>query len=181
MARNLQIIKADGTYKVADCFRRHDAYRYECTLIAQANATFTFTGNTNSTKTISGLSSIAGLIVGQSITGTDIPTNTTIESIIDSATITISNIATGTHTGSAFTIGAGSWGGGTVTWKESVDGGKTLVTMTDYTRVALTQTADEHIGLNVNTGVTLLSSTSIYAVLSGSTNPVLTVGLSDNN
>lgn len=53
------------------------------------------TGNTtNSSKTITNVSSITNIAVGMSITGAGIPANTTVESIASGTSITISNAAT---------------------------------------------------------------------------------------
>lgn len=60
----------------------------------------TFTANTNTNTTIDNISSMAGLWVGQAITGTDIPANTRITAInYGGNSITISNAATGTSVG----------------------------------------------------------------------------------
>lgn len=56
------------------------------------------TGTTHNTTTIDGLSSTSGLAVGQPVTGTGIPANTFIASIVNSTSITISNAATNSAT-----------------------------------------------------------------------------------
>lgn len=66
--------------------------------------TFTITGNTNSSTTISGLVDTSSLAVGMIITGTNIPSNTTILSIPSVDTVTISNSATGSTLGVVFTV-----------------------------------------------------------------------------
>ncbi len=43
--------------------------------------------------------------VGKTITGTDIPAGTTISAVVSATNITLSQAATGTHTGNTFTIG----------------------------------------------------------------------------
>lgn len=72
---------------------------------ATASSTVQPTGNvTSGSTTITGLSSVAGLISGQSIAGTGIPSNTTITSIGASAlTITISAAPTQSNTGLTLT------------------------------------------------------------------------------
>jgi hypothetical protein len=63
-----------------------------------------FTGNLNSTTTVSNVSSFIDLAVGQPITGTGIPANTTIQALDTvKKTITLSQAATATTTGVALT------------------------------------------------------------------------------
>jgi len=61
---------------------------------------------TNTSKTVTVYS--GGLLVGMPITGANIPGGTTIESIVDSNTITISNPATGTATSGLTVTGGGT-------------------------------------------------------------------------
>lgn len=69
----------------------------------------TKTGNTNTSTSITGLSNVTDLFVGMTITGTDIPTGTTVASIASASSITISQAATGTHSGITFTFGLNTW------------------------------------------------------------------------
>ena len=61
------------------------------------------TGNTNSSTTISNLSSTTNIAIGMNITGSGIPASTTVTSISGSS-ITISNAATATATGVSLTF-----------------------------------------------------------------------------
>jgi len=71
--------------------------------VTNVAGSLTFTGNTtNGSTTIASVSSTSGLFVGQIITGTNIPANTTI-TVVGSTTLTISNAATGTAVGTTFT------------------------------------------------------------------------------
>lgn len=70
-----------------------------------------FTGNqTNLSATITGLSSTATLYVGQSVTGANIPANTTIASITNSTTIVLSAAATATLTANPLTFTGRAFG-----------------------------------------------------------------------
>lgn len=74
--------------------------------VVNVAGSLTFTGNTtNLSTTITTVSSVTGLFVGQYITGTNIPAQTYITSI-GTTTITISNAATGTASTTTFTTTA---------------------------------------------------------------------------
>lgn len=67
----------------------------------------TLTGNTHTTTTIDGLSSVAGLAVGQAISGAGIPAGATIATVnVAGSSITISAPATSTGTAVPLTVGA---------------------------------------------------------------------------
>jgi hypothetical protein len=69
------------------------------------DASATFTGNTTNTSvTITNISSMANAIVGKPISGTGIPTGTVIATIASSNSITISQAATATNSGVTFTV-----------------------------------------------------------------------------
>lgn len=74
----------------------------------------------------------------------------------------------------------GAWGGGSIAWKASYDGGATLVPITDLTGISITQTSDMSFKCYIDTGTVPQNGTQIYAVMTGATNPVLSVGLCDN-
>jgi len=61
-----------------------------------AQTAFNFTADTNSSQTLTNVSSIASITIGAIITGTDIPLNTYVIGIISSNSILISQNATGT-------------------------------------------------------------------------------------
>ena len=86
--------------------------------INQYETPYSYTGTTTaSSTTISSLSSDTGVLVGQYISGSGIPANTTIASITNSTTIVISNAATASASGVALSIQKtpGEKNGGSVT------------------------------------------------------------------
>lgn len=66
------------------------------------------TGTLNATINVTGLTSTAALNVGQLVTGTGIPVNTTIATIVSATAITLSNAAT-TSGATSLTFGASFW------------------------------------------------------------------------
>lgn len=76
--------------------------------VAYRNVTATPTGTTNGTTSITGVSSLTSVAVGESITSStgDIPPGTYITAAV-STTITLSQAATGSNSGETLTIGAG--------------------------------------------------------------------------
>ncbi len=75
----------------------------------------------------------------------------------------------------------GTWGGGTIAWQWSPDGGTTKLSIKDQMGSAITSTANDSFNISLGTGGSLSTAPLIYATLSGSTGPALTVGLLDNN
>jgi hypothetical protein len=67
-----------------------------------------------------------------------------------------------------------------VAWKASYDGGDTLIPITDLTGISITQTSDMSFKCYIDTGTVPQNGTQIFAVLSGATSPVLSIGLCDN-
>jgi hypothetical protein len=66
---------------------------------------FTLTGDTtNTSTTVSALSTTANMVVGMFVSGTGIPSNTTISSITNNTTIVLSQAATATNTGVTLTF-----------------------------------------------------------------------------
>lgn len=79
-------------------------YGYPSTRVSINNANISVTGNTtNTSNQLTSLSSTTGIIVGQSISGTGIPANTIVSSIVGS-TVTMSQNATATATGVSVTF-----------------------------------------------------------------------------
>lgn len=72
------------------------------------------TGNTHSNTTLDSLASASGIVVGQTVTGTGIPSGTTV-SAISGTTVTLSQAATATATGVSITFSA-QRRRGTATW-----------------------------------------------------------------
>lgn len=70
----------------------------------------------------------------------------------------------------------GTFGGGTLSYQISTDGGTTKTTMKDLTGVAYSTTTADAINVELGVG----DNIKIYAVLSGATNPAITVHVADN-
>lgn len=75
----------------------------------------------------------------------------------------------------------GTFGGGTVSWLWSPDGGITKLAMTDYTGTAITSSANDSFKANFETGSDNNDRIQLYATLSGGSNSNLTVGFYDNH
>jgi hypothetical protein len=75
---------------------------------------------------------------------------------------------------------SGTWGSGTINWKWSPDGGNTLFALKDASNNALSSTANDSYNIALGNATPAQTSPAVYAVLSGSTSPSLTVGLLDN-
>jgi hypothetical protein len=74
----------------------------QCSLSIPSTSQATPTGNTtNGSELITGMSSTTGLYAGQVITGTGIPSGTTIISVDSASQITLSKLATATNAGTA--------------------------------------------------------------------------------
>lgn len=76
---------------------------------------------------------------------------------------------------------SGTWGGGTITYKVSVDGGTTKIPLKDASGASITSNADDNFTTNLTTPAKLSQTTKLYASMAGSTNPSVTVTLDDNN
>lgn len=77
----------------------------------------------------------------------------------------------------------GTFGGGTISWLWSPDGGTTKIPVKDQLGSAITSTAVDGFNVPLGNGSCYDNSDApeIYATLAGSTNPALTVGFFDNN
>lgn len=75
----------------------------------------------------------------------------------------------------------GTFGSGTIAWQWSPDGGTTKLALKDFSGVALTSTSNDSFNVQMGTGKNLTDNIKIYATLSGSTGPSITVGCFDNN
>jgi len=112
-----------GTVAPSD-FLLCDGTAYSRTTYAALLSAISFaqSGTLNTTTTITGLSSTSNMYVGQPLEGTNIPASTTVASIINSTSITISNAATGSG---ASTLTFFNWGNGD---------GSTTFNVPDYSR-----------------------------------------------
>jgi len=76
---------------------------------------------------------------------------------------------------------AGTWGGGTITWKISFDNGATKNIMKDESATNVTSTADDMFNCNLGNGGTNIDAPIIYASMAGSAGASVVVTLVDNN
>ncbi len=75
----------------------------------------------------------------------------------------------------------GTWDGATVAWKLSFDGGTTLFPITDYTAIAVTQTADGAFNMPLGDGGIFGVAPLLYATISSAgASTSLIVGVCDN-
>lgn len=75
----------------------------------------------------------------------------------------------------------GTFGGGTVNWLISPDGGSTTVPMYDASGVAYTSTANDNFNAIIGGGSTNSDCVKIYATLTGSTGASVALAVFDNN
>jgi hypothetical protein len=75
----------------------------------------------------------------------------------------------------------GTFGAGTIAWQWSPDGGTTKLALKDFSGTALTTTTNDSLPVQLGTGDKNSDRVKLYAVLTGSTAPSLTVGVFDNN
>lgn len=74
----------------------------------------------------------------------------------------------------------GTWGGGTITFSFSKNGGTTKIPVKDLTGTTVTSTADDNV--NISTGTSHINTVelTLWATLAGATNPSLTLDVFDN-
>lgn len=75
----------------------------------------------------------------------------------------------------------GTWGGGTLAFKWSPDGGTTKINLPNTQNTAVSFSADNSARSDMLTGKNQSDKIKIYAVLTGATSPSLTIGYYDNN
>lgn len=75
----------------------------------------------------------------------------------------------------------GTFGGGTVALQSSPNGGTTKLALKDFSGTAFTATADDNIPIQLGTGDKNSDRVKLYAVLTGSTAPSITIDVLDNN
>jgi hypothetical protein len=83
---------------------------------------------------------------------------------------------------SVYITGAGgnNFGSGTVTLQSSPDGGTTKVTMKNLSGTTYSATSNDSVNLSLGSGATNSDAIKVYAVMTGSTNPSVTVTVKDN-
>lgn len=74
----------------------------------------------------------------------------------------------------------GTFGGGTLAWQWSPDGGTTKLALKDLTGTAITSTAADSFNGTMGTASKNGEEPILYATLTGSTNPSLTFGVFTN-
>lgn len=77
---------------------------------------------------------------------------------------------------------AGTFGGGTISWNWSPDGGTTILPIKSAAGTAITSTANDSFNVQFGNGDDILSANQlkIYATMAGAISPVVTVGAIDN-
>lgn len=75
----------------------------------------------------------------------------------------------------------GTFGGGTVNWLISFDGGTTKMPLYDASGAAITSTTTDNFTTTLGSGTTNSDCPKIYATLSGSAGATVTIGAFDNN
>jgi hypothetical protein len=75
----------------------------------------------------------------------------------------------------------GAFGGGTVNFLVSPDGGTTKIPLYDASGVAITSTANDNFTVNLGGGTTNSDALQIYVTITGSTGATVTVAVYDNN
>lgn len=74
----------------------------------------------------------------------------------------------------------GTWGGGTITWKVSTDGGTTKIPMKTISGTSMTSNANDEFGTNRGNPGKNTETTNLYATMAGSSTPSVTVDVDDN-
>lgn len=75
----------------------------------------------------------------------------------------------------------GTFGGGTVNWLISPDGGTTKMPLYDNSGAAITSTTTDNFTVNLGSGTTNSDCPKIYATLAGSAGATVLVSVFDNN
>ena len=75
----------------------------------------------------------------------------------------------------------GTWGGGTITWTISYDGGTTFSPVKDLTGVSVTSSANDNFPIELGRKGYPQTVPQLCATMAGSTTPSVTVRLMDNN
>jgi len=75
----------------------------------------------------------------------------------------------------------GTFGGGTVNWLVSPDGGTTKIPMYDISGAAYTSTTDDDFTTTLGGGSTISDCIKIYATLTGSAGATVNLAVFDNN
>lgn len=75
----------------------------------------------------------------------------------------------------------GTWGGGSLAWNLSPDGGTTLIPIKDLTGTAMVSTANDMFNVEFGAPHRNTETLKVYAVLTGSSSPSITIDLYDNN
>jgi hypothetical protein len=138
------------------------------------NGTVAPTGTTSGTNIVSGMSSMVGVVIGMTITDTgnaSIPANTTIVSIISSSSVSISQAATGSFSGTALAISGDILKMALIKAAESGTYGTTSVNYSD-----IVGNSDETSGTGYTSGGIILTNVSpvssgVVAYIDFSPNP----------
>ena len=75
----------------------------------------------------------------------------------------------------------GTWGGGTITWQISPDGGTTKIPLKDISGASITSNADDNFTVNLGGGSTNSDAPQIWATLASATGASINIVVYDNN
>lgn len=78
-------------------------------------------------------------------------------------------------------FGYGTFGGGTIAWEISPDGGTTKLPLLDASGNAITSTTNDNFTSNLAGGADNFDAPKLYAIVTGATSPSINVILFDNN
>lgn len=78
-------------------------------------------------------------------------------------------------------IATGTFGGGTITWQISADGGTTKTALKDISGADQTSNAADNFTIELGSGGTVNDAPILYATLAGSTAPNIAITVFDNN
>lgn len=134
-------------------------------------ATATPTGNTHTTTTVDTISTLAGVVVGMTVTEShgDIPANTVVAAISSASAIVISQAATATHSGGTLTFTGDVY---KIALIKTTPTGSYSSTTTNYTDV--TGNSDETSGTGYSAGGLVLTNVS---PVTSSTTAYITFGV----
>jgi hypothetical protein len=77
--------------------------------------------------------------------------------------------------------GTGSWGGGTLAYYLSPDGGTTLIPLKDLSGNAITSNADDNVNVNLGNSSHNNDRLQLWGKMTGGTSSNITVAVYDNN
>jgi len=129
------------------------------------NSVLTTTGNTHTTTTIDGMTTTAGVLVGMYVSGTGIPTGTTVTSIVANTSVVLSQAATTTASAVSIQFYSGSQTAYRILWGFR-DANKNLILGTPSQRTVVTNVtataSDVNLQITVPAGATVNHLYQVY-------------------